>query len=253
MISAAPIIFIFGLIIGSFLNAVIYRLHRNVSFLKGRSYCPYCNHTLAYYDLVPLFSFIFLGGHCRYCEKKISWQYPLVELATAILFLSLFWGFGSQVNVSFVFWAIMVSFLVVIFVSDLKWMIIPDRMIYGAIGVSLIYRLFSDVGMGAYLLSAFFAALFFSVIVFITKGKGMGIGDIKLAFLIGLLLGYPLIIVALFSAFLIGSIVGMAMILARVKTFGSEVPFGPFLILGLALAALWGQKIAEWYLDLIAL
>lgn len=259
------LIFIFGLTVGSFLNCVIYRLEQKQSFLKGRSYCPYCKHTLFWQDLIPVFSFLILRGKCRYCKKPISLQYPLVEIATAVLFVLIFWirnkiSFSSVnfgFDLTFGFWILISSFLIIIFVYDLKHFIIPDKIIYPAIAIALIYN-FYQLLTTHYLLptvlnnlyAALGAAGFFLFIVLVSRGKWMGVGDIKLAFLMGLLLGFPYILVALFFSFLIGAIIGIGLILAKRKTMKSEVPFGPFLVTGTFTALFLGEAIINWYWNL---
>lgn len=259
------IIFIFGLIVGSFLNCVIYRLERNESFLRGRSYCPHCKHTLSWQDLIPLFSFLILKGKCRYCSRKISWQYPLVELATGILFIFIF-----QLTIfnilSFCYLLTVSCFLIVIFVYDLKHYIIPDKVIYPAIVIALLFRILnflfvSDFGFRILnfktlitpFLSAILASVFFLVIVSISRGRWMGVGDIKLAFLMGLMLGWPNILVALFLAFFIGAVMGAGLIISGKKTLKSEVPFGPFLVTGTFLAIFFGEQLVNWYFNLFLL
>jgi len=240
------LIFIFGLVIGSFLNSIIYRLQSGESFLFKRSFCPYCKHKLGWQDLIPLLSFLILRGKCRYCKKPISWQYPLVELTTAILFLSFFIFHFS----SFIF--IIACFLIIIFVYDLKHYLIPDKIIYPAIAITFLYQLFriSDFKLLTNpLLSALLASLFFLTIVLVSHGKWMGAGDIKLVFFIGLFLGFPNILVALFSAFFLGAIIGVGLIATSKKTLKSEVPFGPFLVVGTFGAMFWGQNIIHWYLN----
>ena len=272
-------VFLFGLATGSFLNCVIYRLEASKSFLRGRSFCPKCNHLLSWQDLVPVFSFISLGGKCRYCKEPISWQYPLVEIATALLFLLIFnyqfsllrQGFGGQAifnqypiisfqNLFYLCYLLIVSCsLIVIFVSDLRTYVIPDEVVYGAILVSGIWYLVSGIFFQAYtkyyilntIYSALAAASFFFAIVLISRGRWMGVGDIKLAFFMGLFLGWPNILVALFLAFFIGAIIGVGLILAGRKKLQSEVPFGPFLVIGTFLALFWGQTIIDWYLKII--
>jgi len=243
------ITFIFGLIVGSFLNCVIYRLEIGKSALKGRSFCPHCQHQLKWQDLIPIFSFLILRGKCRYCKKPIFWQYPLVELITGILFL-LFFIFHFSF---FIF--IISSFLIIIFVYDLKHYIIPDKIIYPAIVIAFLYQLFNHwsliINHLNFIYSALGASFFFLLIVLASRGKGMGIGDIKLGFLMGLILGWPNILVALFLAFLIGAIIGIGLMISRKKTLKSEVPFGPFLVTGTFLALFWGQNIINWYLNLI--
>jgi leader peptidase (prepilin peptidase)/N-methyltransferase len=239
------VIFLFGLIVGSFLNSIIYRLQAGESFLFKRSFCPHCKHQLSWQDLIPIFSFLILKGKCRYCKKPISWQYPLVELATGLLFISFFIFHFSF----FIF--IIACFLIIIFVYDLKHYIIPDKVIYPAIGIAFLYQaiIHNSQFILQYLISAFGAATFFVVIVLISRGKWMGIGDIKLAFLMGLFLGFPNIVVALFLAFFIGAIIGVGLIIAGKKTLKSEVPFGPFLVIGTFMAMFWGQRIINWYLN----
>jgi len=279
------IIFLTGLIVGSFLNCVIYRLEslsgrpqRSSLWraLRGKSFCPHCKHTLGWQDLIPVFSFLILKGKCRYCGKKISLQYPLVEIATGLLFVLIinyqFPKIEMLSNLTIVglldvcFLFLVSCFLIVIFVYDLKHFIIPDKIIYPAILVVFLYRLFEllkfghwdlignwKLEIGNFLGAAFGTAGFFLFIVLVSRGKWMGVGDIKLAFLMGLFLGFPNILIALFFAFLIGAIIGVGLILAKRKTLKSEVPFGPFLVTGTFIALFWGPTIIDWYLNLFNL
>ena len=236
--------------VGSFLNCVIYRLEKEESFLKGRSYCPRCKHKLGLLDLIPVLSFMWLRGRCRYCHEKISVQYPLVEIATGLLFLLTYKLQPTTYNF------IIVPFMVAIFVYDLKHYIIPDKVIYPAIAVALACSTlkvapltFNVEHAVEYALSAFGAAAFFLAIVLISRGKWMGVGDIKLAFLMGLILVYPNILVALFLAFLIGAIIGVGLMVFGKKTIKSEVPFGPFLVAGTFIALFFGKEIINWYVQ----
>lgn len=242
------VIFIFGLIVGSFLNCVIYRLETGESFLKGRSFCPHCKQKLIWQDLIPVLSFFILKGKCRYCSQKISWQYPLVEIVTGFLFLLIF--YHTSYNISYTIYELIIAcFLIIIFVYDLKYYIIPDKVIYPAIAITAIYQL-SRFGL-EYFYAGLGAAAFFLLIVLVSKGRWMGVGDIKLAFLMGLFLGWPNILMALFLAFFIGAIIGIGLIIAGKKQLKSEVPFGPFLVAGTFLAMFWGQKLINWYLYLL--
>ena len=271
------IIFLSGSAVGSFLNSIIYRLQTGESFLFQRSYCPNCKKILSWQDLIPLLSFLFLKGKCRYCQGKISWQYPLVEIATAVLFLlilnSQFSGTplgglsGGLISdqfpilnfqfLNFIYLLIVFCFLIIIFVYDLKHYIIPDKIIYPAIIVALVYNIFSffifHLSFKTFinpLLSAILASAFFLAIVLISRGKWMGWGDPKLAFFMGLLLGFPNILVALFLAFLIGAIIGVGLIIFKKKALKSEIPFGPFLVTGTFIALFWGNNLINWYLHL---
>jgi len=253
-------IFLFGLVVGSFLNCVIYRLEKKESFLKGRSYCPNCKHQLSWQDLFPIFSFIELGGRCRYCREKISWQYPLVELTTGVLFIAVF-RLAFPGFLLLAFYLLISSFLIIIFVYDLKYYLIPDEVIFPAIIISFLYQIFGnwklEIGNLLPILNPLFSALgaslFFLTIFLVSRGKWLGFGDVKLGFLMGLFLGFPNIIVALFLSFLIGAIIGLGLILSGKKSLKSEVPFGPFLITGTFIALFFGEKIINWYFSLFLL
>ena len=239
------IIIFLGLVVGSFLNCLIYRLEKNKSFLKGRSFCPLCHHKLEWKDLIPVLSFLFLKGKCRYCHKKISWQYPLVEIFTGLIFFLIF---NFQLPI---FNFVIAPFLIVIFVYDLKHRLIPDKIVYPAIAISFINIALDFSSAVNYLLAAFGAAAFFLIVVLLSRGKWMGVGDIKLAFLMGLVLGFPNILVALFMAFFAGAAIGILMIAFYGKSLKSEVPFGPFLAGGTLIAVFFGEAIADWYLNLV--
>ncbi len=271
---AILIVFLLGLVVGSFLNCLIYRLETNQSFVFGRSRCPNCQHPLSGRDLIPVLSFIFLGGKCRYCQKKISWQYPLVEISTALIFLLIFnyqfLIFNQFPIFNFIYLLFVSSCLIVIFVFDLKHYLIPDEVLYPAIIVTVLYRVSDCLKIGVWdllghwslvignlktlfnpLVSAFVAGLLFLAIYLITRGRGMGFGDVKLAFLMGLFLGFPKIVVAVFFAFLAGALIGLTLILLRKKTLKSQLPFAPFLVLGTFFALFFGQQIINYYLNLV--
>jgi len=267
-------IFLFGLCIGSFLNCFIYRLEQGKS-LKGRSFCPRCKHILSWQDLFPVFSFLFLQGKCRYCHKKISAQYPLVELATGILFILIFLNlqyttnlapakFVVWLNLSFLFYV--TSALIVIFVYDLKHYLIPDKVLFPAIITAFIYKFFINLSLSHwslienlklkidnyasitnFLFAVLVASGFFFIIFLVSGGRWMGFGDVKLAALMGLLLGLGNVLIALFLAFFLGAIIGIILMVFKGKGLKSEIPFGPFLIAGTFIAMFWGQEIINWY------
>ena len=241
------IIFLFGLIVGSFLNCIIYRLEVGKSFLGGHSFCPYCKHELVWHDLIPVFSFLMLKGKCRYCQKPISIQYPLIELTTAILFVLVF---NSQNLLNTGYLLLTTSFLIIIFVYDLKHYIIPDKVIFPAILTSFLFLFTTNSLLLNTVLSAFGASFFFLLIYLISQGQWLGFGDVKLSFLMGLHLGFPNILVALFSAFFTGAIIGLILIAQSKKTLKSRVPFGPFLVFGTFLAMFYGELIINWYCNL---
>jgi|SRR3989344_1325387 len=258
-------VFIFGLCIGSFLNCVIYRLSlddsslwKNLGGLQNRSYCPHCKHPLMWLDLIPVFSFLFLKSKCRYCAQKISIQYPIIEILTGLIFLLIFIfnppAGGSIINqfiiyqfINLFFLFYIASVLIVIFVYDLKYYLIPDKILFPAIAVAFAYRLFHFPSIINYLGAVLIAFTFFGVIYLISRGRWMGFGDVKLAVLLGLLLGFPVILAGLFLSFFFGAIIGLGLILFGKKGLKSQVPFAPFLIIGTFVALFWGEKIINWY------
>lgn len=252
------LIFIIGLCIGSFLNVVIDRMPRNESIVKGRSYCESCKKTLQWFDLIPIFSFLFLHGKCRYCQKKIGNHYILVEFTTSLFFVITFLFVQSQYPASslvawihVLYYLFIISSLLAIFFIDLKFGIIPDKIVYPSIVVTLLYVFFYTQPPFAFL-SAAGAFLFFLIIAVATRGKGMGFGDVKFAIFMGLFLGFPKIIVAIYLAVLTGAIVSIILVIRKKKKFiGGTIAFGPFLVLGTLISLFWGEaiiKIAGVYL-----
>jgi len=277
MIFFSPLAFIFGACIGSFLNVLILRFPKGEPIVRKRSYCPSCKKTLAWFDLIPLLSFAILRGKCRYCGRKISRQYPQVEAATGLLFLfSYFVWLQGSVNLSslphlfFLFFASSLLFLVFIF--DLKYGIIPDVIVLWGIFGWVLYQLIaistklaflwfglSSSELGRYMITpqyflnqlkfwlpdllwavaaGLFVSVFFYALVILTAGRGMGLGDVKFGFLLGLFVSIPKIFTLLFLAFFSGALASLVLIFLGKKRLKDTVPFGPFLSIA-ALAVLY--------------
>lgn len=244
------LLFSIGLFFGSFFLVVIDRLPKEKNPLIGRSVCDHCGHVLSWYDLFPVLSFFSLGGKCRYCRKKVSIYYPLVEIITGILFVltHVLVVSGSRylaVNIELLFALFTISTFIIIFFTDLKYGLIPFIIVIPASIVTVFYLLLTNPSL---LLPAAFSAVgagvFFLIIFLITRGRGMGFGDVILSSYLGFLLGYPGIIIALYIAFLTGAFGSLILILiGRKKLKGSTIPFGPFLILGAYIAFFWGEQI----------
>ena len=233
--------FIFGLVIGSFLNVVSMRYgdfgnlkdSRNL-YIGGRSHCPYCGKILTWRELIPVLSFIIQKGKCRSCGHKLSLQYPVVELATGIIFALLAGQIGFANSTAFInlaIWLLAAVFLILIATIDFRLFIIPDALnigiaILGA-GITFLQNDYLN-----HVLAAIIGMIFFGAIVLVTRGQGMGGGDIKLAGAMGLLLGLPNVVFAFMSAFIIGALWGVGLIIFRKKTLKYAVPFGPFLAIG---------------------
>lgn len=243
------IIFILGLLIGSFLNVVIVRLGQKKPFIFGRSVCPGCKKEIRWQDNIPVVSFLLLGGKCHYCQKNISWQYPLVELAAAFAFVLLYLKIG--LNLQFITLVIFSSFLIIIFVYDLKHYLILDKITIPAMVAAFLLNFYLGLSFWSMIIGALIGIWFFAFQFIISKGKWVGDGDIRLGALMGLMLGWKLLLVALFLAYIIGAIVGLVLLFSNKKKMSSAVPFGPFLSLATFITFLWGQDLLIWYLNLI--
>ncbi len=248
-------IIVLGLFVGSFLNCVAYRLEIKESFLKGRSYCPHCKKTIAWFDLIPVFSFFALKGRCRNCSSKISWQYPVVEASTALMFLLVFNYFSELSLSTIVYYWFIVSIFILVFVYDYKHLIIPDSAVIFAVALSLLWLLFQFLNqsrsleeISIFIFSGIGASMFLFFFFLASKGQWMGFGDVKLAFAMGLFLGFPEIVTAFLISFFAGGIFGLIAIFLKRKNLKSEVPFAPFLIIGTFVALFWGEVLLTLYL-----
>ncbi|HEV7449575.1 MAG TPA: prepilin peptidase [Candidatus Paceibacterota bacterium] len=219
-----------GLIVGSFLNALLFRFNTGKSVMRGRSACMHCGHELSALDLVPVFSFIFLRGHCRYCRAKISWQYPLVEATAAALAGLIF--LQHQEPLLFAYWFLVWMTLLFIVVYDLRHQIIPWSASLTLLALALVYAFLMGTWWGALL------GVPLLLLSLVSGGRWMGWGDGFLEISLGLLLGLTAGLTALFVAFWSGALIGVVLLLVSKNryTMRSEVPFAPFLILGCAVA-----------------
>lgn len=260
MISVICILFYFflGIAFGSFSNVVIMRLHSGEKgILNGRSHCAKCNHPLSFWDLVPLFSWLFLGGKCRYCHKPISFQYPLVEFVMGVVFVAAYLAssyLGNQ-NPFYEVWLLIIFFVfTLLFIYDFLYMELPDEVSLPAIVVLFGFNFlnFTPTWQDA-LLGAAIPVGFFGIQYLISKGKWIGEGDFRLGILMGLILGWKLTIVALFLAYILGSIVGVYALASKSKKMSSQLPFGPFLILGTLITLFAGNELLNWYLGFLGL
>lgn len=248
------VIFITGTFIGSFLGVVVDRLPRGESIIRGRSHCDHCQKILSPLDLVPVFSFLFLRGRCRYCGKKLSLAYPIIEVMTGFLFVLAALHVGIVYQVSspmhqgeFLYYLVIIAILIAIFFIDLKNGIIPFSLVLAGVLIAFLYLVITThyllvgnvvAGIGAF---GFFLTLFL-----VTRGRGMGFGDVVYVFLMGLLLGFPGIVFGLYIAFVSGALVALVLIfLKKKKMRGSTIAFGPFLVFGTVLCLFWGEQIAE--------
>ncbi len=251
-------IFIFGLCVGSFINALVYRLQEKMPWIKARSICPECKIQLSWWHNIPLLSFIVLRGQCAFCQKKISGLYPLIEFSVGILFVIAVIFFDGHIS-SLFFEFFIIIILMTLFLYDLKYTLIPDIISLPAIGVILIFQLMrlffmNQLNINNFLfifLSAIIGGGWFAAQYFISRGKWVGGGDIRLGILMGLILPWPHIISGLSLAYIGGALVSLPLLLSHRKNFKSEIPFGVFLVPATIIIFWWGDKIVAWYLNLI--
>lgn len=226
-------LFVFGLIFGSFVTALSYRYPRKISNLKGRSFCDNCKKQIEWRDNIPLLSYLILGGKCRNCKTKISLRYPVIEIATGIGFLLI----GPHILSLILF-----VLLEIIFVIDLENQVIPDDFVFAGI---LLLLIINHQSLFTSLFAGFACAVFLLLIFLFTKGRGMGLGDVKFAVLGGMIVGLPLFPIWLFVAFLTGAAVGIILIIGKRAGLKSKIAFGPFLVASIPITLLWGQKIID--------
>ncbi|MDN5346864.1 MAG: leader peptidase (prepilin peptidase) / N-methyltransferase [Clostridia bacterium] len=237
--------FLLGLFIGSFLNVVIYRLPRGETVVSGRSRCPACGRVLAWYDLFPVLSYLVLRGRCRYCGAQISPRYLIVELLTGAVFAALFYRLGpTPALAKYLFLG---AVLIAAAFIDLEHYLIPDRLVLaGLAGAVILGFAARDLEIWSALAGFAAGAGFLSVVAVISKG-GMGGGDVKLAAVAGLFLGWPLAALALFLAVVAGGLAAAVFLFLGIKGRKDPVPFAPFIAAGTLAAILWGAHIIDWY------
>ncbi len=239
-----------GLVIGSFLNVLIARSHNLISIVTGRSNCPHCHKNIAWYDLLPVLSFIFLAGRCRSCRKPISWQYPIIELLTALLGLHLYLRFGlSWLGLGYF---VIFSLVLVISVVDIYHYEIPDQFMLPALFLAFILFAFNRPEIAQSVLwGVLLAGGGLAILVLVSKERWMGAGDIGFGLLLGLLAGFLGSVVGLVIAFFAGALLGLGLLLFRRRGLKDMIPFGPFLAVGCYVATLYGYDWAMAYLRFI--
>lgn len=267
MVLMIIVLAVLGLCLGSFANALVWRLHeqkgkkpkKELSILSGRSMCPHCRHELAAKDLVPLFSWLALKGKCRYCGRAISAQYPVVEAAVAALFVAsyVWWPeplHGAQIAL-FGLWLALLVGLIALVVYDLRWFLLPDRLITPLSTIAAVFAMVNiasankpAIALIDTVVAVAIGGGIFYLLFQVSKGKWIGGGDVKLGWLLGLITGTPgKAMLFIFIASLLGSLVSLPLLVSKKLKRTSTIPFGPFLIAGTVVTVLFGNDILHWY------
>lgn len=290
MLSVYLFLFIFGLGIGSFLNVVSLRYKPeqrlfDLKIIGGRSRCPQCRKQLQWFELIPIISFLFQRGKCRSCGNKLSWQYPIVEFLSGLIFVLVPLNLGisdvlktrdlifgtSEVQLASILWILVFLSFLLLSIIDFRHYIIPDgiNIFLAILGIvliiiaayqpldgksflghySLLFGSFGNVWVN-HIVAAVLAAGFFGLIIIITRGRAMGGGDLKLAGALGLIFGWPDILLVLALSFIVGALVSLVLIWQKKKTIKDYVPFGPFLVIGSAMVFFFGFEIVRMYLSI---
>ncbi|MDO8466556.1 MAG: prepilin peptidase [bacterium] len=247
---ASVILFLGGTAIGSFLNVLALRYEDGgkifrQDILTGRSRCPYCKKILRWYELIPLLSFLFQLGRCRRCGKALGWQYPIVEIAGGLIFaLTPLYLPNAPI------WIAILLTLLLITLVDLRLLVIPDQLnvLLALLAIGLFIKDFSGPILINHLLGAVVGFLIIGLLVLGSRGRGMGIGDWKFVAALGLLFGWPKILILLALAFVAGGVAGAVILLLRIKKLKDAIPFGPFLALASLLTIIFGDVIIRLYL-----
>lgn len=243
------IVFLYGIIIGSFLNVCIYRIPKEESIVTVGSHCMNCGHRLKWYDLFPLFSWLFLKGKCRYCGEKISIQYPLVEFINGALYILIFAVNGW--NPESILWCIVVSALLVLSVIDYRTMLIPTSVDMVILAVGIVHLIMNLNNWHYYVIGFFFASLFLmlcSLLFRMFRNKnGLGLGDVELMACAGLCIGWGHALFAIVIGSVLGTIIqGIKIVVTKE---GEKFAFGPYLSFGVFIAMLWGNRLYDWYVS----
>ncbi|MFD1851891.1 prepilin peptidase [Oceanobacillus bengalensis] len=241
--------FIVGIVFGSFYNVVGLRSPKNETFVNDRSYCPNCKHQLAWYELIPVLSFVIQGGKCRHCKAKISYIYPMVEVFTGILFAFSYVKIGMEVEL--ITALLLVSMLMIIFVSDITYMLIQNKILLFFLPFFIIMRILNPLEpWWSPILGAVVGIGIIALIIIVSRG-GMGAGDMKLFGVLGIVLGTEKVLLAFFLSCLVGAIIGMLLMAFKVIGRKQPVPFGPYIIFAALITYFYGENLIDWYFNLL--
>lgn len=256
------LLILLGLVLGSFVNALVWRLHQKKNWVSDRSECDHCHHKLGVWDLIPVVSWVMLGGKCRYCGKPIA-DSPLTELSLPLLFVVSYVWWPQPLHgeglLNFVFWLIFLVGFMVLAVYDIRWFLLPNKIVFPLIGLAVLQLglqlMFFDASLrdvlGAVLGVTLISGTFY-ILFLVSKGTWIGLGDVKLGIVLGILAGGPLpAVLLLFVASVLGMIFSLPLLLTGKAGRKTHIPFGPFLLAAMVVVQLFGADLITWYRQLV--
>ncbi|QKY69675.1 A24 family peptidase [Lentibacillus sp. CBA3610] len=239
--------FLLGLVFGSFFNVVGLRVPQKQSFTNGRSTCPHCQRSLSWYELIPVLSYLLQRGKCRHCQRNISVLYPIIELVTGVLFAFCYIRIGLHVELMAAL--LLMSLLVIVLVSDIKYMLIPNSILLFFFPLFVTARLFSPLDpWWSSITGALAGVMIIAAIILLSRG-GMGAGDMKLFGLLGILLGFEKTLLAFFLSCVIGAVIGLVLLLLKLIDRKQPVPFGPYIVAASIMVYFYGDLMLDWYFN----
>lgn len=243
------IFFLFGIILGSFFNVVGLRLPQNLPFHNDRSYCPQCKQQLSWYELIPIISYVIQRGKCRHCQTQISIIYPIIEVITGLLFVFCYMKVGFELELLTIL--LLVSMLMILFVSDITYMLIPNKILLFFLPLFILMRIISPLTpWNDAIIGAIVGYVLIAIIILASKG-GMGAGDMKLLGLLGIVLGWQQTLLTFFIAAFLGAVIGGCLMLLNKVKKQEPIPFGPYIALGALLSYFYGEQMMTFYLSFL--
>lgn len=237
--------FVLGLIFGSFFNVVGLRIPQNETFINKPSNCPHCNYPLSWYELIPVLSYVCQRGKCKHCKRQISVLYPIIELTTGMLFVFCYLNSGLQLEL--ITGLLLMSLLVVILVSDITYMLIPNTVLLFFFPLLIMARIMSPLDPWWSSIGGAVAGIMIIAIVILVSRGGIGAGDMKLFGLLGIVLGFEKTLLTLFLSCVLGAVIGLVFLLLKIIDRKQPVPFGPYIVAAAIMAYFYGDVILDWY------
>lgn len=245
----AVLLFLFGIVFGSFYNVVGLRTPKDEKFTNDRSYCPHCKKQLSAFELIPVLSYIMQRGKCRNCKTKISYIYPTIELLTGLLFVYSYFQIGLELEL--ITALLFISMLMIILVTDITYMLIPNKILLFFLPLFIVMRIVVPLDPWWHPIAGFLLGFMMLALIIIASRGGMGGGDMKLFALLGIIIGPWELLLTFFLASLFGAVVGIALMIAKIIKRGEPIAFGPYIVAAAIIVYFHGETMINWYMNFL--